>query len=168
MRPEAGFTLIELMIVVAIIGILATVAIPNFQRFQAKARTSEGKLALSAAFTAEKAFLAEADTYSACLNQIGYIPDGYGGTGTRWYTVGFGSTAAGAAACGVGGANVCNNAAAQVNTNCSVAFGNVAYEATKTLDPANLAAMQVITILDGNSSITTTTFGIGAIGDVGL
>jgi prepilin-type N-terminal cleavage/methylation domain-containing protein len=40
-RKNAGFTLVELMIVVAIIGILAAVAIPAFDRYVKKSRTSE-------------------------------------------------------------------------------------------------------------------------------
>jgi type IV pilus assembly protein PilA len=54
-----GFTLIELMIVVAIIGILAAIAIPNFLRFQARARQSEAKTNLKAIFTASKSMFAE-------------------------------------------------------------------------------------------------------------
>ncbi len=54
-----GFTLIELMIVVAIIGILAAIAIPNFMKFQARARQSEAKANLKAVFTSIKSASAE-------------------------------------------------------------------------------------------------------------
>jgi type IV pilus assembly protein PilA len=62
-KSKKGFTLIELMIVVAIIGILAAIAIPNFLRFQLKSKTSEAKVNLAAIRTAEESYLAEFGSY---------------------------------------------------------------------------------------------------------
>jgi type IV pilus assembly protein PilA len=64
---KGGFTLIELMIVVAIIGILAAIAIPNFLRFQLKAKSSEGKTNLAAIRTAEESYYAEYGVYVSAL-----------------------------------------------------------------------------------------------------
>ena len=84
---EAGFSLIELMIVVAIIGILATIAIPNFNRFQAKAKQSEAKGNLTGIYTAEKSFYAEWSQYFGDFRDIGFAPEG-----KLTYTVGFGGS----------------------------------------------------------------------------
>ena len=59
LKGQKGFTLIELMIVVAIIGILAAIAIPNFLQYQLKSRQSEAKTNLQAIKTSEVAFQAE-------------------------------------------------------------------------------------------------------------
>ena len=72
-RIYRGFTLIELMIVVAIIGILAAIAIPNFIKFQTRARQSEAKANLKGVFTSKKANYSDQLTYGcyAC----GFVPE---------------------------------------------------------------------------------------------
>ena len=74
-RLKKGFTLIELMIVVAIIGILAAIAIPNFIRFQARSKQSEAKTNLKAMFTAEKAWFGERDQFETRGDTIGFAPE---------------------------------------------------------------------------------------------
>ena len=73
LRNRKGFTLIELMIVVAIIGILAAIAIPNFLRFQAKSKQSEARELLSSIYTAEVSYFAEQNTYGP-LATVGFTP----------------------------------------------------------------------------------------------
>ena len=59
LKSKKGFTLIELMIVVAIIGILAAIAIPNFLKFQAKSKMSEAKTNLGAIYTGQISYFGE-------------------------------------------------------------------------------------------------------------
>lgn len=66
LRNQKGFTLIELMIVVAIIGILSAIAIPNFITFRYKAKTSEAKSNLGAIRSCEEAYKAEMESYLVC------------------------------------------------------------------------------------------------------
>ena len=67
MRPK-GFTLIELMIVVAIIGILAAIAIPNFLQYQMKSRQSEAKTNLMAIKTSEVSWQGERGCFVVIAN----------------------------------------------------------------------------------------------------
>jgi type IV pilus assembly protein PilA len=68
MKKQQGFTLIELMIVVAIIGILAAIAIPAYQDYTIKARVSEGPSLASPALTAVGVMCSEARIASADSN----------------------------------------------------------------------------------------------------
>lgn len=73
---EKGFTLIELMIVVAIIGILAAIAIPNFLNYQCKAKQSEAKANLGTIRSMQEAYFAEYDEYAATMAAIGFSAKG--------------------------------------------------------------------------------------------
>lgn len=123
LRNSKGFTLVELMVVVAIIGLLAAVAIPNFQQYQAKTKTSEAKLQLSALYTAEGSFFMDYDSYGSCLGDMGYNPSGE--AAQRYFAVGF------ASASSATNANAAANGASCGNT-------NYAYGANKIVGSASM------------------------------
>jgi prepilin-type N-terminal cleavage/methylation domain-containing protein len=72
---QKGFTLIELMIVVAIIGILATLATSAFITYQAKAKQSEAKINLAAIGLSAQSYFTEHDTYVTSFNSLGWKPN---------------------------------------------------------------------------------------------
>jgi len=80
-----GFTLVELMVVVAIIGILSAIAIPNFKTYQARAKTSEAKIQLASIYQAELALQSDYDSFATCLLDAGYTPPKAG----NYYAIGF-------------------------------------------------------------------------------
>ena len=73
---QQGFSLIELMIVVAIIAILSAIAIPNFERDEEQARQTEGATLLAGYYTAQHNAFAEYSKYPGNFVAAGYQPDG--------------------------------------------------------------------------------------------
>ncbi len=67
-KAQQGFTLIELMIVIAIIGILASVALPAYQTYTKKAKFSEVVLATGPVKTAFELCIQEANTRAICAD----------------------------------------------------------------------------------------------------
>lgn len=89
MRAKSGFSLLELLIVMSIIGILAMIGIPRYTNYVVKARQSEAKVGLNAIYQGETAFHLEHGTYTASLSAIGYSPMGH----VR-FNIGFGTVTA--------------------------------------------------------------------------
>jgi len=82
-----GFTLIELMIVIAIIAFLAMIAIPNYLKFVAKSKRAEAQVILASLYAAEKAYFVENSTYTNDLQALGWQPEG-----KVHYSYGFGGS----------------------------------------------------------------------------
>lgn len=72
MKNQKGFTLIELMIVIAIIGILAAIAIPQFSAYRKRSYNTAAQSDLKNSTTAQEAYFVDEQTYaSAVANLIG-------------------------------------------------------------------------------------------------
>lgn len=161
-RNNKGFSLVELMVVVAIIGILAAIAVPNFQRFTAKSKQSEAKSNLAAIYSAERAFAAEWQSFFADFRNIGYQP-----TGDLHYNHGF---AAAGVACPAGynglGAGIAAAGAAAVVFN---SLNPLLCQQGGGMGGALPCRMILTPIAPGaltGTSTTPTTFVAGARGDI--
>lgn len=72
---RAGFTLIELMIVVAIMGIIAVVAYPSYQSSVQKSRRAEGKALVMDASNRQERRFADTNAYAIVMTNLGYTAD---------------------------------------------------------------------------------------------
>jgi type IV pilus assembly protein PilA len=92
LRKQEGFTLIELMIVVAIIGILAAIAIPNFMTYQLKSRQAEARTNLMAIKTSEISWQGERGCFmtvnaaplTAPASNTKMAPQNWNAAGSPW------------------------------------------------------------------------------------
>ena len=69
-RLRRGFSLLEVMIVVVIIGILATLAYPSLEGYLQRSKQTEAKVGLSAVYTAQKIYFAINQTYADSLSNL--------------------------------------------------------------------------------------------------
>jgi type IV pilus assembly protein PilE len=81
-----GFTLIEIMIVVAVVAILAAIAYPSYQEQVRKSRRTEGQALLLDAASRQERFYTENNTYAANMKALGYKNDNQA-TENSWYQV---------------------------------------------------------------------------------
>lgn len=73
---SGGFSLLELMIVVAVAAILVMIAMPNYQRMVERVKLNQGKMALASLHSAEKIFYAEYESYTTRLDAVGFLLEG--------------------------------------------------------------------------------------------
>ncbi|GAB4405953.1 MAG: hypothetical protein OHK0056_04200 [Bacteriovoracaceae bacterium] len=150
LRNQEGFTLVELMVVVAIVGILSAVAIPNFKKYQAKSKTTEARLQLASIYSAEIAIQNDYDSFATCLTDAGYAAPQ-----NNYYAIGF------------AGANATANATVTANGGtCSSIY---AYPAATNRKVGNTYALVAdLTAQCATCTVPNTgdTFLAGAIGNI--
>jgi len=71
---DRGFTLLELMITVAVIGILAAVAYPSYQEYVRKAKRAEGRVAILQLMQQQERYMTQYNTYKAFTKNASDVP----------------------------------------------------------------------------------------------
>tara|TARA_B110001454_G_scaffold124375_1_gene116064 strand:- start:43660 stop:44247 length:588 start_codon:yes stop_codon:yes gene_type:complete len=163
LKTRSGFSLIELMVVVSIIGILSIIGIPQYRKFVAKARSAEVKVSLNAAFAVENVFFSEKGSFTACLGALGFEPS----SSNRYYSVGFHNVDFFYGTCGTGGSGSCSQLDWAPGAGaCAPAPGDgvnqfLATKSASSLPPADDAILNALP-----TDLTSNTFILCAAGSV--
>lgn len=91
-QNNSGFTLIEIMIAVAIIGILSAIAVPAYQQYVVRAVCEDAKATVTGAASLVERFRAQNNTYANAGAAVG-MPSQSPATGTQQYSINIVSTA---------------------------------------------------------------------------
>lgn len=162
-KNSRGFTMVELMVVVGLIGIMLAIAIPKYQAYQWKTRQAEARNSLGQVFLSEKAFRADGGSYSACLSQIGVRIDE---APVRFYTFGF-STALANSTCGPNGNQSCLSyefdREGATLTACAAVSGSVYFPANATSVSSDTPPTDAL-LPAGVTDLTRDRFRVQAVG----
>ena len=71
-KRQAGFTLIELMIVVAIVGIIGAIAFPSYDSYMKKSRRSDAKVGMAKIADRLERYYINNDTYTTTVTDLGF------------------------------------------------------------------------------------------------
>ena len=148
MKKRAGFTLIELMIVVAIIGILAAVAIPAFLDYMKRSRETEAREQLQAIGKKQKTLYGDNGSFTIGTGAL--LPAGGGGPGGN--------------CCGGKGGTVTNPGATIINK-CSADPASFRSDSTWGTNGMNFAVGEESSYQYTYSATASTAFSAYAIGD---
>lgn len=132
-----GFTLIELMIVVAVVGILAAVAYPSYMDQVRKSRRSDAVAALSAVQQAQERWRANNPAYASTIAALGITSP----TSGSYYTLGINTTPAPTGAGYVATASAVSGKSQASDTGCTalnVGMGNKLVGTTWSSDPGKI------------------------------
>ena len=83
-RNQKGFSLLEVMVTVAMIGVISAIAVPSYNKYMRSAKTAEAQSSMGQVYMAEKSFFLQWRFYTTDLKVIGVAPDG-----AMLYNVGF-------------------------------------------------------------------------------
>ncbi len=167
---QSGFTLVELMVVVAIIGVLTSVAIPQYNKYVSRARQTEAKVNLGALLTSEKAFVIENNSYTGCATSIAGIQ---APGGTAYYGIGFLLATAQAVVaapngCGAAGGISCDRTSYPAGALCAATTSNALTWAAGFPVASSTAASNIADISNANHGmlINRAAFTAGASGGI--